>query len=97
MFQFSVTYTFLVSFPMLAAVVYDRVYGSGNHWFLFGTRLDQMLQYFGFATIAIVSTPLAAVFGWSLFTRNVRDNIIMGVFLIVCIIVSTFFIFMALD
>jgi len=97
MFQFSAAYTLLVTIPMLVAVSYDKVYGSGNHWFLFGTRLDQILQYFGFATIAIVSTPLAVALCWSFFIGNTRDCIITGVFLTVCIVVSIFFTLIVLD
>ncbi len=97
MFQLSAMYTLLATFPMFIAIAYDRMYGSGNHWFLFDTRLDQIFQYFGFMTIAIVSAPLAAALFWSLVTKGARDNTIVGIFFIICIVVSSFFTLMVLD
>jgi len=97
MIRFSAVYTFLVTVPMLLAVAYDRMYGGGNHWFLFGTRLDQIFQYFGFATIAIVSTPLAVAFCWTYYTEGAREYIMAGVFLAVGIVGAGFFTLMVVD
>lgn len=89
-------YALVITALCIVAVLLDNAYSSGNHWFLFGTKIDRLLQNHQLLRL-IIATPIVITAIWLARRQRGRDALCILALLALMLIAYQLLLHIALD